>query len=143
MYQACMAHLDYDVAVMAAAVADFTPQEPAPQKIKKGAGGFNLDVEKNSRYFSHIRVHRRKRHRYWPALPWKPKMKQENALKKLEKKGADLMVLNSLNDAGAGFGKNTNRVTLLKEDGVFKTFETKQKTEVAQDIVAALIEMIP
>jgi phosphopantothenoylcysteine decarboxylase/phosphopantothenate--cysteine ligase len=64
-------------------------------------------------------------------------------LKKLKTKGADLMVLNSLNDAGAGFGKNTNRVTLLKEAGVFKTFETKQKKEVAQDIVAALIEMIP
>jgi phosphopantothenoylcysteine decarboxylase/phosphopantothenate--cysteine ligase len=52
-------------------------------------------------------------------------------------------VLNSLNDAGAGFGKDTNQVTLLKGDGVLKMFETKQKKEVAQDIVAALIEMIP
>jgi len=67
----------------------------------------------------------------------------ENARKKLEAKGADLIILNSLNDAGAGFGTDTNKITILTRHGVLKKFDTKQKTEVARDIVATLIEMLP
>jgi phosphopantothenoylcysteine decarboxylase/phosphopantothenate--cysteine ligase len=142
MYQACMAHVDYDVAVMAAAVADFTPQEVAPQKIKKEGADLSLALKKTADILAALGA-RKKTGQVLAGFALETENETENALKKLKGKGADLIVLNSLNDAGAGFGKNTNRVTLLKEDGVFKTFETKQKTEVAQDIVAALVEMIP
>jgi phosphopantothenoylcysteine decarboxylase/phosphopantothenate--cysteine ligase len=142
MYDACMAHMDYDVAVMAAAVADFTPQDVAPQKIKKEGADLTLLLKKTADILAALGA-KKKRHQVLVGFALETENETENALQKLKKKGADLMVLNSLNDAGAGFGKNTNRVTLLKGDGVFKTFDTKQKNEVAQDIVAALVEMIP
>jgi phosphopantothenoylcysteine decarboxylase/phosphopantothenate--cysteine ligase len=142
MYDACMAHLDYDVAVLAAAVADFTPQAPAPQKIKKEGADLTLALKKTADILAALGA-QKKDTQVLVGFALETENETENALKKLKTKGADLMVLNSLNDAGAGFGKNTNRVTLLKEAGVVKAFETKQKNEVAQDIVAALVEMIP
>jgi phosphopantothenoylcysteine decarboxylase/phosphopantothenate--cysteine ligase len=142
MYDACMAHLDYDVAVLAAAVADFTPQDVAPQKIKKESADLTLTLKKTADILATLGAQKKPR-QLLAGFALETENEIENALKKLKTKGADLMVLNSLNDGGAGFGKNTNRVTLLKEAGIFKAFETKHKKEVAQDIVAALIEMIP
>jgi len=66
---------------------------------------------------------------------------KENALKKLHAKNADMMVLNSLNDQGAGFG-DTNKVSIFYRDGTEKKFETKPKAEVAEDIVASIFEII-
>ena len=63
-------------------------------------------------------------------------MKQTNAIKKLESKNFDLIVLNSLNDDGAGFGHNTNKITIINKKHEAITFELKEKQEVAKDIVA-------
>jgi phosphopantothenoylcysteine decarboxylase/phosphopantothenate--cysteine ligase len=65
---------------------------------------------------------------------------QENALKKLESKNFDLIVLNSLKDAGAGFGHDTNKITIFDRQHKMTTFALKDKKEVARDIVQAIIE---
>ena len=65
-----------------------------------------------------------------------------NALKKLESKNFDLIVLNSLNDQGAGFGHDTNKITLIDRNQQTKTFDLKSKKEVASDIVDAIIEKV-
>jgi phosphopantothenoylcysteine decarboxylase/phosphopantothenate--cysteine ligase len=67
---------------------------------------------------------------------------QDNALKKLTSKNFDLIVLNSLNDQGAGFGHDTNKITIIDRDHKPKTFSLKSKKEVAEDIVNAIIEKI-
>ena len=67
---------------------------------------------------------------------------QSNALKKLESKNFDLIVLNSLNDKGAGFGHDTNKITLMDRQQNVKSFDLKSKKEVARDIVSAIIEKL-
>ena len=62
----------------------------------------------------------------------------DNAVIKLEKKNLDFIVLNSMNDKGAGFGKDTNKITILEKNGKTHNFDTKPKAEVAQDIVSLL-----
>ena len=66
---------------------------------------------------------------------------KENALEKLKRKNADMLVLNSLNDAGAGFGYDTNKVTIFGKEGKEFNFSTKSKTEVAKDIVDTMIHL--
>jgi phosphopantothenoylcysteine decarboxylase/phosphopantothenate--cysteine ligase len=139
MYQACQAHLDYNIAVMAAAVADFTPEQPATQKIKKGAGGLTLTLKKTVDILASLGA-QKKTGQLLAGFALETENEQENAAKKLEQKGADLMILNSLNDVGAGFGGNTNKVTIIAKHGVLKKFDVKLKTEVARDIVTTLIE---
>jgi phosphopantothenoylcysteine decarboxylase / phosphopantothenate---cysteine ligase len=67
---------------------------------------------------------------------------QAHAFQKLEKKNFDLIVLNSLNDAGAGFGHDTNKVTLIDRDKTTRTLELKSKKEVARDIVLAIVKKL-
>ncbi|HUQ96214.1 MAG TPA: bifunctional phosphopantothenoylcysteine decarboxylase/phosphopantothenate--cysteine ligase CoaBC [Chitinophagaceae bacterium] len=141
MYKACMAHSDYDLAVMAAAVADFTPETAATQKIKKGAGGLTIELKKTTDILAALGA-QKKEGQVLAGFALETENEVENALKKLHSKGADLIILNSLNDAGAGFGGDTNKITILNSNGVLKKWEAKPKTEVANDIVATLIELI-
>jgi len=67
---------------------------------------------------------------------------QENALKKLESKNFDLIVLNSLKDAGAGFGHDTNKITLIDSNRTIRSFDLKSKKEAARDIVSAILDKI-
>jgi len=142
MYQACMQNSDYDIAVLAAAVADFTPEKPASQKIKKGSSDLTLVLKKTTDILASLGTQKKKQ-QLLVGFALETENEVENARKKLEAKGADLIILNSLNDAGAGFGTDTNKITILTKHGVLKKFDTKQKTEVARDIVATLIEMLP
>ena len=142
MYQACMQNSDYDIAVLAAAVADFTPEKPASQKIKKGSSDLTLVLKKTTDILAALGTQKKKQ-QLLVGFALETENEVENARKKLEAKGADLIILNSLNDAGAGFGTDTNKITILTKHGVLKKFDTKQKTEVARDIVATLIEMLP
>lgn len=142
MYQACMAHLDYDIAVMAAAVADFTPRQRSLQKIKKGNENLTLPLKKTTDILAALGA-QKKKGQLVVGFALETENEQQNALKKLEQKNADLIVLNSLQDAGAGFGKNTNKITILDKHGVLKKFDVKPKTEVAKDIIATLIERMP
>jgi phosphopantothenoylcysteine decarboxylase / phosphopantothenate---cysteine ligase len=142
MYQACMQHLDYDIAVMAAAVADFTPQQAASQKIKKGAEDLTLVLKRTQDILATLGA-QKKRDQLLAGFALETENEVANATKKLEQKGADLIILNSLNDTGAGFGKDTNKITIVTRHGVLKKFDVKQKTEVARDIVATLLELMP
>jgi phosphopantothenoylcysteine decarboxylase/phosphopantothenate--cysteine ligase len=142
MHQACMEHTDYDIAVMAAAVADFAPQAPSPQKIKKGKADLTLVLKRTPDILAALGVQKRE-DQLLVGFALETENEHQNAMQKLERKGADLIVLNSLQDAEAGFGKSTNKITILNKHGVLKKFETKPKTEVAKDIITTLIELMP
>ena len=141
MFKACMQYQNSDIAVMAAAVADFTPVEVASQKIKKGEGDLQITLRKTEDILAALgRVKKEKQLLVGFALETEDE--EANALKKLRNKNADLIILNSLNDPGAGFGKETNRVSFYYKDGSKKTFETKSKTIVAKDIADAITELL-
>ena len=141
MYAACMEVKAYDIAVMAAAVADFTPVAPAPQKIKKtGEEGLTVELKKTTDILAALGKEK-KAGQVLVGFALETANEVENARKKLQK-GADLIVLNSLNDAGAGFGGDTNKITIISREGWEKEFETKSKTEVAKDIVDVITEIL-
>lgn len=142
MYAACLEHINYDIAIMAAAVADFTPHEPATQKIKKGKDDLTLVLKKTTDILAALGA-QKKPSQVLIGFALETENELENAQKKLQTKNADAIVLNSLNDEGAGFGGDTNKITILTTHGVLKKFEVKQKSDVAKDIVATLIQMMP
>lgn len=141
MYEACQAQKDYDVAIMAAAVADFTPVAPAAEKIKKnGQEGLTVELKKTEDILASLGKDK-KSGQVLVGFALETNNESENARKKLQK-GADLIVLNSLNDAGAGFGKDTNKITIISAEGWERGFETKTKAEVAADIVDVITEIL-
>ena len=140
MFQACNLHKNYEIAVMAAAVADYTPLHPAQQKIKKSEGELAISLKKTTDILAALGKEK-KDEQVLVGFALETENEKENARKKLQK-NADMIVLNSLQDAGAGFGGDTNKVTFLKKDGTEKTFETKSKTAVAKDIVDAITELL-
>ena len=140
MYQAAMLHSDYDIAVMAAAVADYTPIDVAGEKIKKENGVLDLKLQKTKDILQSLgRIKKDKQILVGFALETNNEI--GNARKKLHEKNADMIVLNSLKDEGAGFKKSTNQVTLFKKNGEEKKFEIKSKELVARDIVDSIIEL--
>lgn len=140
MYNAAMLHSNYDIAVLAAAVADYTPVEIAEQKIKKANGVFDLKLQK-TRDILQALGEMKKDKQILVGFALETENEIINARKKLEQKNADMIVLNSLKDEGAGFKKDTNKITLLKKSGEERKFETKSKQLVAKDIVDSIIEL--
>jgi phosphopantothenoylcysteine decarboxylase / phosphopantothenate---cysteine ligase len=137
MYEACNAIFDQcDAAILSAAVADYKPNTQANQKIKKKTNDFTLHLVKTKDVLKSLGLRKNKQILVGFAL--ETQNEYENALTKLEKKNLDFIVLNSMNDKGAGFGKDTNKVTIIEKNGKKHTFETKPKTEVAQDIINLL-----
>ena len=129
-----------DLAVMAAAVADYTPVETAPEKIKKKEEKLALELTKTKDILKSLgEIKTGKQVLVGFAL--ETNNEKKNALEKLEKKNADLIVLNSLKDEGAGFGHDTNKITILGRKGAEFEFETKTKTEVAKDIVDTITRL--
>jgi phosphopantothenoylcysteine decarboxylase / phosphopantothenate---cysteine ligase len=141
MFELCGKEDDYDIAVMAAAVADYTPVETHAQKVKKNAAEWNLTLKKTEDILAALGK-RKKDKQVLVGFALETENENENAVKKLQAKNADLMVLNSLNDEGAGFGSDTNKITLFYRDGREKRFAVKSKAEVARDIVDAIIELL-
>jgi phosphopantothenoylcysteine decarboxylase / phosphopantothenate---cysteine ligase len=142
MYSQCMKYAQqYDIAVMSAAVADYTPLQRAEEKIKKSDGVLDIKLKKTTDILQSLgKVKSGKQILVGFALETTDEA--QYALKKLEEKNADMVVLNSLKDEGAGFGKDTNKVTLFKKGGEKRTYPTKSKELVAKDIVESIIEMI-
>jgi len=139
MYDAC--HLYFsttDVAIAAAAVADYKPKNVATQKIKKTESTFTIELEKNKDIL--LSLGQIKKHQFLIGFALETENEIENAKIKIEKKNLDLIVLNSLNDKGAGFGKPTNKVTFIDKD--FNIFENplKSKELVAEDIVNLIVK---
>ncbi|MFD2603289.1 bifunctional phosphopantothenoylcysteine decarboxylase/phosphopantothenate--cysteine ligase CoaBC [Flavobacterium suzhouense] len=134
MYHACHEYFaDMDTAVAAAAVADYRPKYVAPQKIKKSDSNLTLELEKTKDILSSLGE--KKKNQFLIGFALETENEIENAKLKIKKKNLDLIVLNSLNDEGAGFGKPTNKVTFIDKDFNEEPLELKTKEEVAQDII--------
>lgn len=139
MYNACQdVFRTADLAVMSAAVADYTPVQKAPEKIKKKEDVFHLELTKTKDILKSLGEIKRKE-QVLVGFALETTDERNYALGKLEAKNADMIVLNSLNDAGAGFGLDTNKVTIFQRDGKETKFDTKSKEAVAKDIVDTII----
>ena len=142
MYEACINHFEKtDIAVMSAAVADYTPVSTASQKIKKNENTFNIELTKTKDILKSL-GEKKKNKQILVGFALETNNEKEYALKKLQTKNADMIVLNSLNDAGAGFGYDTNRITIFDKHNNEYKFDTKSKKEVAKDIVNTIIKLL-
>lgn len=139
MYEAALSYIDWaDVIVMAAAVSDYTPENQAKEKIKKKEDTLSINLVKTNDIL--MRAGQLKNaHQTLVGFALETNNEKENAQKKMANKNADLIVLNSLKDAGAGFGNATNKITIFDKSGNEYNFEKKSKREVAIDIVNAII----
>jgi len=131
---------DCDVAILSAAVADYRPKTIASQKIKKEVDTLEIQLEKTDDILASLGKLKDKQLLVGFALETENEL--ENAKRKLNKKNLDLIVLNSLNDPGAGFRTNTNKVTLITRDNKVIPFTVKPKTEVANDILQHIIQQL-
>jgi phosphopantothenoylcysteine decarboxylase/phosphopantothenate--cysteine ligase len=122
-----------DIWVFAAAVADYKPEAVADKKIKKSGNELTITLVKNVDIAAAL-GQRKKPGQFSVGFALETHDESSNAREKLQKKNLDMIVLNSLNDAGAGFRHDTNKVTII-EQAAATAFELKQKSEVAQDIV--------
>ncbi len=141
MHDACIAHISSaDIAIMAAAVADYKPEQMTQGKMKKTGGPLTLQLVQTPDILKELgRIRPARTTLVGFALETDHEL--ENARKKLESKNADLIVLNSMNDAGAGFGSDTNKVTLVGRNNVNLSLPIADKTVVAKRIVEYIIEM--
>ena len=139
MYDACHEYYNnVDVAIAAAAVADYRPKNVANQKIKKNEATFSIELEKTKDILASLGEQKKKQFLIGFALETENEI--EHAKQKIQKKNLDLIVLNSLNDKGAGFGLPTNKVTFISKDFIVEPKELKSKEEVAQDIINKVIQ---
>lgn len=130
-----------DIAVLSAAVADYKPLVRAEQKIKKKDDHLTLELTKTHDIAASLGK-MKTNGQVIVGFALETEQEQLNAGKKLESKNFDLIVLNSLNDKGAGFGHDTNKITIIDRQQHAKTFELKSKKEVAEDIAEAIIERL-
>ncbi len=141
MYDAANAHFeDMDVAIASAAVSDYRPKHVATQKIKKNNEDLTLELERNPDILASLG--KRKQNQILIGFALETENEKENALGKLERKNLDFIVLNSLNDEGAGFQKDTNKICILFKSGVKKDFPLKSKKEVSNDIMNELMLLL-
>lgn len=138
MYDAChLYYADVDVAIAAAAVADYKPKKVASQKIKKNADEFTIELEKTKDILASLG--QSKENQFLIGFALETENEIENAKLKIQKKNLDLIVLNSLQDKGAGFGKATNKVTFIDKFFTIEAMELKSKEAVADDILNKVI----
>ncbi|MGG9971594.1 bifunctional phosphopantothenoylcysteine decarboxylase/phosphopantothenate--cysteine ligase CoaBC [Ferruginibacter sp. SUN002] len=141
MYQVCdQLFENIDIAVMNAAVADYTPIIVSTEKIKKQADSFSIELKKTKDILKHL-GEVKKGGQFLVGFALETTDEKEYALKKLRDKNADMIVLNSLRDDGAGFGHDTNKITIFDKQGKEYLFDKKSKQEVANDIVNTIVEL--
>ena len=128
-----------DIAIMSAAVADYTPVHVANQKIKKTENDFAVPLTKTKDILKTLGGLKTKS-QVLVGFALETNNEKENALQKLQSKNADMIILNSLQDAGAGFGHDTNKITIFDKTGKAYPFDIKSKKEVASDIVNTIIQ---
>ena len=131
---------EVDIAILSAAVSDYKPKNVATQKIKKK--GSALDIELTQTKDILASLGKIKEHQFLVGFALETENEIENAKTKLIKKKLDLIVLNSLNDKGAGFQHDTNKVTLISKDNKVTPYGVKPKSEVAHDILNYIIREI-
>ncbi len=141
MYQATHNYFnDVDIAILAAAVADFKPETIASQKIKKKSASLTIKLTQTKDILASLGV--QKKHQFLVGFALETNNALENAIGKLKRKNLDLIVLNSLQDKNAGFKKPTNKVTLIDKEENTIEFGLKSKTAVAQDIFNEILKKI-
>lgn len=130
------------IAILSAAVADFRPEHQAEEKIKKeeGKDSMQLTLVKNPDILAHLGSIK-KEGQLVVGFALETNNELENAKKKLAKKNADMIVLNSLNEAGAGFGHDTNKVNILQKDGNIISLPLQSKSEIAKSIVDCILSL--
>ncbi len=141
MYEASQqAFAGADLAIMTAAVADYSPTEPASEKIKKNEQNLTIELSKTKDILKSL-GEKKKKNQVLVGFALETNNEKQNALDKLVKKNADMIVLNSLKVEGAGFGHDTNKITIFEKNGQEFSFDTKTKKEVAKDIVDTIIRL--
>jgi phosphopantothenoylcysteine decarboxylase/phosphopantothenate--cysteine ligase len=142
MHTKCLALFPHcDILIMAAAVADFAPAEIASQKIKKSEDSITLTLKKNPDILSDLSGNKRQ-NQITIGFALETENENNNALGKLQKKNLDCIVLNSQNNPEAGFGVDTNAVTVFCNDGKQWQIPTASKTEVAAKLLQSLSEWL-
>ena len=143
MYKACMESFrQSDIAIMSAAVADYTPVEVAPEKIKKsGSDSLVLELTRTKDILKALGGIKKKG-QVLVGFALETRDERAYALGKLQTKNADLIVLNSAKDKGAGFGVDTNKITIFSKDGQEWSYEQKPKQQVAKDIVDQVVKLL-
>ena len=138
MYTAAHAYFETcDIAILSAAVADYSPKNVATQKIKKKDATLEIVLEKTKDILASLGAI--KAHQFLVGFALETNNELENATAKLKKKNLDMIVLNSLQDKGAGFATNTNKITIIDKDLSKKPFDLKPKAAVAEDILNEII----
>lgn len=123
-----------DAAILCAAVADFRPEEQYAEKVKRSGDILNISLVPNKDIAASLGK-MKKANQLLVGFALETNDEENNALKKIVKKNLDFIVLNSLNDAGAGFKYNTNKIAILNRNGERKDFGLKSKKDVASDII--------
>ena len=142
MLEACITHFtDSDITIMAAAVADYTPENKINQKIKKSSDELILKLKSTTDILATLGK-KKKKNQFLIGFSLETTNELENAKNKLKRKNLDFIVLNSLNDKGAGFEFSTNKITIIDNNNNITNFELKDKKEVAKDIVNKIISLL-
>ncbi|KOY84965.1 phosphopantothenoylcysteine decarboxylase [bacterium 336/3] len=140
MFDACQSMIDnIDICIFSAAVADYRPKEMAKEKIKKNSPEMVLELVKNVDIAATLGKNK-KNDQVFVGFALETNNETENALKKLESKNFDMIVLNSLQDAGAGFAHDTNKISIMTKEGKRVDFSLKSKKDVAEDIVQTILK---
>lgn len=138
MYQQANSYFkNVDIAILSAAVSDYKPKNVASQKIKKNNATLSLELIKTKDILASLGKIKKKQFLVGFALETNNEL--ENAKDKLKRKNLDMIVLNSLNDKGAGFKKNTNKITIISRNNEITEFSLKSKKEVAADIFTKIL----
>ena len=128
---------EVDIAILSAAVADYKPKNVANQKIKKNDDTLSLELTKTKDILASLG--KIKKHQFLVGFALETNNEIENAKNKIKHKNLDAVVLNSLQDKGAGFARNTNKITIIDKDFNQKPFQLKSKDDVAKDIMNEII----
>ena len=132
---------DCDIAILAAAVADFTPEKVGERKIKRADDDIILRL-KPTEDIAGTLGKMKKKSQILAGFALETDNEIENATAKLKRKNLDLIVLNSLQDKGAGFGYDTNKITIIDRNNNIDKFELKSKEEAARDILDKIVSML-
>lgn len=129
-----------DIIIMSAAVADFKPKNVSLQKIKKNNAALQLELEPTQDILKSVGAIKTK-NQLLVGFALESDNELKNAKKKLATKNLDLIILNSLNDKGAGFEFDTNKITIIDKNNNVDNFELKSKSEVAKDIFNKIVSL--
>ena len=130
-----------DIAIFSAAVSDYKTDKLESQKVKRSEENWNITLQKTNDILLEV-SQMKKENQILVGFALETENEMENATAKLEQKNLDLIVLNSLNDKGAGFSYDTNKITIIEKDNNVQEFELKHKSEVAKDIMDKIIQKL-